>query len=247
MKSTSRLLTTFAAIFLLSACNGGSDSSGSSATVVTTTAEGFWTGTASTGVKVSVAILENGETWGVYYTANNLIVGALRGTTTSSGTSISGSGSDYDIQHRTVTPGTYTGTFSSKNNINVTMSNGSSFSGTYDASYDQAASLTAVSGSFTGSGVTGSTSWQSSAVGISSLGDISAVSPLCSATGKASPRASGKNVFDVTITFTGTNCALGNGAVTSGVAYYDTAKRQVLVTALKADKSDGFIYIGSKP
>lgn len=69
----------------------------------------------------------------------------------------------------------------------------------------------------------------------------------CSAAGTAVPRPSGKNIFNITITFTGTNCALGNGAVTTGVAYYDAVNRQVLVMALNSAKTDGFIYVGTKP
>jgi hypothetical protein len=68
----------------------------------------------------------------------------------------------------------------------------------------------------------------------------------CSAAGTATPRPSGKNIFNVTVTFTGSNCALGNGASTSGVAYYDAATRRVLVMAMNAAKSDGFIYLGQK-
>jgi hypothetical protein len=84
-------------------------------------------------------------------------------------------------------------------------------------------------------------------VGISSLGAISSTGATCSASGTAKPRSSGKNVFDVSITFTGTNCALGNNTVTTGVGYYDAATRQVLVMALNSAKTDGFIYVGVKP
>ncbi len=225
---------------------GGGNSSTTPAPAPVTTAEGFWSGTASTGTKVALAILENGDTWGVY-TSNNLIVGALHGTTTSSGTTLSGSGSDFNIPSKTITPGTYSGTFASKSSINVTTSIGSNFTGTYDASYDTAASLTSLSGTFSGSGVSGTTSAQSATVGISSLGVVSSTGIGCSAAGTVAPRPSGKNIFDVTITFTGTNCALGNGVVTTGVAYYDAVIRQVLVMALNSAKADGFIYVGVKP
>ena len=60
------------------------------------------------------------------------------------------------------------------------------------------------------------------------------------------PRPSGKNIFNVSVTFTGTNCALGNGTVTTGVGYYDMDTKRLLVLALNAAKTDGFIYIGSK-
>lgn len=231
---------------VLAGCGGGGGSSApATVPVVVTTAEGFWNGTSSTGFKVGLAILENGDTWG-FYSSNNLIVGALHGTTTYSGTTLTASGSDFNILSRTVTSGSYTGTFSSKGSINATTSTGNTFTATYETSYDQPASLTSLSGTFSGSGVTGTTSAQSATVGISSLGVVSSIGIGCSASGTVAPRPSGKNIFDVTITFTGTNCALGNGTVTTGVAYYDAVNRKVLVMALNSAKSDGFIYVGTK-
>jgi len=226
---------------MLSGCGGGDDGAPPAAT-----AEGFWGGTTSTGVGVSLAILENGETWGVYTSANTL-VGALYGNTTSSGSTFSGSGKDFNIPARTVTSGTYSGTFTAKSKINATLSGGATFTGTYDTRYDQPASLSALAGTFSGQGVSGSSSVQAASVTISTSGAITVPASLgCSATGTATPRPSNKNIFNVTVTFTGTNCALGNGTATSGVAYYDTASRQVLVMAMNAAKSDGFIYIGQK-
>jgi len=229
---------------LLAACGGGGDSS--PAPAPTTTAEGFWGGTASTGVSVALAILENGETWGVY-TSSGSIVGALYGNTTSSGTTLSGSGNDFNIPSRTVSSASYSGTFTAKSTMNVTTSAGGSFSGIYDTAYDQPASLAAVTGTFSGVGVSGTSPVQAASVAISPSGAITVPASLgCSAAGTATPRPSGKNIFNVTVTFTGSTCALGNGASTSGVAYYDAATRRVLVMAMNAAKSDGFFYLGQK-
>lgn len=68
----------------------------------------------------------------------------------------------------------------------------------------------------------------------------------CSAAGTATLHPSGKNILDVTVTFTGSTCALGNGASTTGIAYYDATTRRMLVMAMNAAKSDGFIYVGQK-
>jgi hypothetical protein len=233
-------------IAVLTACGGGGGDASPSAPAPTVTAEGFWEGPASTGVSVALAVLENGETWGVY-TSNGSIVGALYGNTTSSGTSLSGSGKDFNIPSRTVGSGTYSGTFVAKSSINVTTSAGSTFSGTYKTAYDQPASLAAITGTFSGVGVSGTSPVQSVSVTISSSGALTVPSTLgCSAAGTATPRPSGKNILDVTVTFTGTSCALGNGASTTGTAYYDATTRRVLVMAMNAAKSDGFIYVGQK-
>ena len=238
----------FAAIglaVLLTACGSGGGDAALTAPIVT--AEGFWEGRASTGNSVALAVLETGETWG-FYTSSGLIVGALYGNTISSGTTLSGSGKDFNIPSRTVSSGTYSGTFVAKSSINVATSSGSTFSGAYNATYDQPASLAAVAGTFSGQGVSGTSPVQSVSVTIAPSGAITVPASLgCSASGSATPRASGKNIFNVTVTFTGNTCALGNGASTTGIAYYNGATRQVLVMAMNAAKSDGFIYVGQKP
>ena len=233
---------------LLSACGGGGDSASSPtpAPAPTATAEGFWEGPASTGVSVALAVLETGETWGVY-TSSGAVVGALYGTTTSSGTTLSGSGKDFNIPSRSVGSGTYSGTFAAKSIINVATSTGSTFSGAYKTAYDQPASLAALAGTFSGVGVSGTSPVQTVSVTISPSGSITVPSSLgCSAAGTSTPRPSGKNIFDLTMTFTGSNCALGNGAATTGIAYYDAITRRVTVMAMNATKSDGFIYVGQK-
>lgn len=240
------------AAFVLTACGGGGgDSAPSVPTSSTpppaaTTAAGFWEGTASTGVSVALAILEDGQTWGVY-TSGNAIAGALYGSTSSSGTSLSGSGRDFNIPSRSVEAATYTGTFIANNRISVTTSSGGSLSATYASIYDQPASLAALAGTYSGTGITGSTSAQSTPITISSTGAITVpVSGGCGATGTATPRASGKNIFDVSVTFNGTACALGNGSITTGVGYFNSTTRRLLVLALNAPKTDGFIYSGQK-
>ena len=228
---------------LLAACGGG----GGAGPAPIVTAEGFWEGTASTGNSVALAVLETGETWGVY-TSNGSIVGALYGNTASSGTTLSGTGKDFNIPSRSVGSGSYTGTFVEKSSIRVATSLGSTFSGAYVTTYDQPASMVAAAGTFSGQGVSGTSPVQTVSVTISPSGAITVPASLgCSAAGSAKPRTSGKNIFDVTVTFTGSTCALGDGASTTGIAYYNATTRRVLVMAMNAAKSDGFIYVGQKP
>lgn len=224
---------------LLAACGGGGSDDGASP-------EGFWVGKAATGVDVALAVLENGDTWG-YYANGGYLVGALAGNTTSSGSQLSGSGKDFNLLSRTVTSGNYSGTFSARKSISVTLSDGTTFTGNYDARYDQPASLAALAGSFSGQGATGTTSAISAPIAITSSGTVTmpAVSG-CSASGTVAPRASGKNIFDMTVTFNGSTCALGNGAVAKGVAFYDSTSRTLVGLALNGPKTDGFVYLGQK-
>lgn len=236
---------------LLAACGGGGGGGvqpPATAPVSTpiSTAEGLWEGTASTGSSVALALLETGETWGVY-TSNGLITGALYGNTASSGTTLSGAGRDFNIPSRSVGSGSYTGTFVEKSSIRVATSSGSTFSGAYITTYDQPALLATLAGTFSGQGVSGTSAAQTVSVTISSSGAVTTpASPGCSASGSAKPRASGKNIFDVTLTFTGSACALGNGASTTGIVHYSATTRRIVMMALNTTKSDGFIYVGQK-
>lgn len=237
---TLRTLFFLGSLLGLAACGGGGDSGSVSS------AEGIWSGVSSTGYKVDLVVLENGETWGVY-TANNLIYGALYGVTLATGSNLTGTGSDFNIPYRTVTSSNYTGNVSAKNAISVRSNSGASFSGTYVAAYDLPASLSTLAGTFQGWALTGKTTSQSVTVTISSSGLVSMpASAGCTTSGSVSPRTGGKNIFNLGLNFSGVNCALGNGSSANGVLYYDTSSRQLLAMGMNAAKSDGFIAFGTK-
>ncbi len=232
---------------LVAACGGSSDDdTPAPPPAPAPSPEGFWVGNASTGTRVSLAILDDGKTWGLYE-SGGYIVGALAGETSHSGNQLSGSGQDFNLPSRTVSAGSYSGTFSAKNRVDVRLSNGSTFAGSYDARYDQPASLAAIAGTYSGYSVTGTTAPQAVTINVSSTGQITAPSSEgCGGSGSVRPRASGKNIYDVTITFQGSLCALGNGTTVRGIAVYDTAKRGLWAVALNNAKTDGFIYSAAK-
>ena len=228
---------------LLAACGGGSNNDTPTPTAI---AEGFWTGQASTGTSVLLAVLENGETWGAY-TSGDYIVGALAGNTTTSGLhDLQGSGKDFNLVAMTVTPGTYSGTFSAKDHVSVKLSNGTTFTGSYSPLYDQPASLTQLAGTFYGQAATGAGTGYGS-ITISPSGVIAIPEDRgCRSSGTAKPRTSGKNIFDLSVTFSGSTCVLGDGTTVRGIALYDSANQSLLGLALNGAKSDGFIYFGNK-
>lgn len=216
---------------------------------VSNTAQGFWSGTLTGGYNADVAILENGETWGIY-TSGNSLVGAVYGQTSSTGASLTGTGSFFNFVLRQSGSVTYSGSVTQKSAINFTTNDGEKFTGSYGVAYDQPASLTDLAGAYTGFSVTGTTGAQAIPVNISANGAIAGTvvsgNLSCSATGTATPRASGKNIFDVRLAFSGNFCALGNGTTTTGIAYYDASSRQIGVITLNAAKTDGLIYIGTR-
>lgn len=244
-------LTALAAVVFLSACGGGgSDSTPTTQTPATAqSAEGFWSGTTTDGTVVNLAVLENGEAWGLYGTSSSL-VGALYGTTTVSGSSLSGSGRGFNFSTQTASSATITGTVTSKANINIVASDGSQFTGTYDAGYDQPATIANFAGTYSGLAVTGSIAPQATTVVVDASGNVSSSyvsgTNTCNTTGTATPRASGKNVANLQLTFTGNSCALGNGTTVTGVATYNPTKRQIIAMGLNTGKTDGLIFIGTK-
>lgn len=239
-KSQIQILATVTAASLLAACGGGGGS-GSNAS-----AEGFWSGTSSTGYNVQMVVLENGETWGLY-TAGSTLYGALYGNTATTGNSVRGSGSDFNLLMRTVTSSTYSGTVQEKSTISITAGS-TSFNGTYGTTYDQPASLSAVAGVYSGRALTGTTAAQTISATISANGNLSIPATLgCATSGTVTPRPTGKNIFNLSVTFTGSTCALGNGGTATGILYYDNVNRQILAMGMNPAKSDGFIAFGTKP
>lgn len=233
----------------LTACGGGGGDSDKGPTpnpeppVVTTTAEGFWEGKSAAGYDVALAVLENGETWGIY-SKNGALYGALHGSTNSKDGKLTGSGNDFDLLSGAVRSSSYSGTYTAKTSLQAQMG-GATFSGSYDANYDKPASLSTLTGAYRGAGAATNAGTQSLSVTIASSGAISVSESLgCSASGTVQPRASGKNVFDLSIKFSGTSCALGDGATATGVGYYQSGA--FLAMGLLPNKTQGFIFVGSK-
>lgn len=242
-------LIALAATAVLTACGGGGSDAVVTPVPAAASAEGFWNGTITGGYGASVAILENGETWGIY-TSGNSLVGAVHAQTTSNNLVLTGSGSSFNFLSRQSGSGTYSGSFVPKNSINFTTNDGTKFTGSYGTTYEQPASLADLAGTYSGFSVTATTGAQSIPVTISAGGTISGSvvsgNLSCSASGTATPRASGKNIFNVQLSFSGNFCALGNGATTAGVAYYDAVNREIGVMTLNSAKTDGLVYIGKR-
>ncbi len=234
-------------VALLTACGGGGDDSPSTSTpttpAVSTTAEGFWSGTTSNGATVSIVILENGEIWAPF-ARSGVLAGAVNGTATSANGSISGSGIQFSSG--AVASGSFSGTYAAKSNLNLTLSDGTKVTANYSSSYEQAPSLAVIAGTYTGYVSTKSASGFDS-VTVGTDGSIrSGTSGTCLTTGTATPRASGKNVLNVALSFSGPSCILGNGSTTNGVAYYDAATRQLIALTLNSGKTDGLLFLGAK-
>ena len=215
---------------------------------LSTDPQGLWTGTSSTGYTVNTIILENGEAWGVY-TSGSTIYGALNGTaTTDNSSGITVSGFDFNFLTNSAVQGSFVGTFVSKSSMAVTgTTSKSKVSLTYNPVYDSKASAADVLGTWSFVGRSGSYSLIPDTIKIDAAGKFSLTQSNCTTSGSIVPRASGKNVFNVSLTSSGSGCAAGQSSLT-GVAFLDKSATpyKFVSLALNSNKSDGLIVIGTK-
>jgi hypothetical protein len=219
----------------------------------------FW-GDPSTGCNhVGMVVLSTGEAWGVY-TSADVIVGALHGQVQVSGNSVTINNAQFfDIGNGARAVG-YSGTVIPQKQLDITDITdtdssgqylvGPHFVGVYDVDYDQKASLAQLAGSYTGTGGTtlGGNPGTNYPISISNAGVVTLPpdSVGCSASGTATPHTD-KNVFDLSLRFSGALCALGNGAQVTGIAVIanDGHLLMIGVTPGVGSRSNQFIYVGS--
>ena len=238
----------------LSGCGGGDDSGSPSAGP---SAEGVYGGTLtdSTSNAFQLLVLENGDFWAVYATqASTLmeVAGFVQGSGTfSNGSFTSSNAKDFGFSPAVAatasarydaTAKTISGTLSSSART-VTFDGGPIAGSSYD--YNAAASLTTLAGSWSTTSLTGETV----ALTISPAGAFTGTSSLgCSFGGTVAPRASGKNVFNVSLTFGAAPCALP-GQIATGIAVANTlssGRTQLLVAVVDSTRTYGTAAFGSR-
>lgn len=238
----------------LTGCGGGGSGS---VTATTGQAQGVYTGSFSSPAlpvgKFSTLVLENDELWTLYgregVNAELIIYGLIQGQgAASSGSFSSGALKDYFYDASSAS-----GTLSARYEL------GSSFSGTFSAngqsvsfagvvpatgsslySYNTAAVLTEITGSWDATNMYGGTS----SFTISAGGTISGINQNgCGFSGTVLPRGSGKNVFDVSTTNnTSPECGSASGLSFRGVALSSLlggGQRQLIVALVSADRTYG--------
>ena len=148
--------------------------------------------------------------------------------------------------------GNITGTFSPRATIMGTVQSPSgtaSFTGTAPAAssynYDVATPISAIAGNWSGTSLAG----EANPFAITTSGAISGRSALgCTFTGTAAPRASGKNVFDVTITFGPAPCVLPAALVTGGAVtnLIPDGRRQLIVALTNSGRTAGTVIVAQR-
>jgi hypothetical protein len=250
-------------VLSLAACGGGSDSPAPApvpspaptpapapapAPAPVGTAEGFWSGTASSGYNLLGAVLDNGDYWVMYY-ANNLLYGVVQGTGTSSnGNFTSSNGLDYFLGGG-VTPVAVAASYRSKLSLQGTLTpqaGGSvvTFTSAYEPAYEVPATAAAVQGVWRGRLLSGETY----TMNVSSNGSFTgAGSSGCTFTGSIVARPGGRAAYNLSATFNGGVCLLGNQTITGiGVIAGTPSTPQLYAAALNPSRSAGFVLISGR-
>lgn len=251
-----RNLVALMALVTLTACGGGGSDSGTGGTPGGT-AEGAYAGTltGSTSNAFQMVVLDDGSYWALYGQQSGgmlYVTGFVQGSGTSSnGTFTSGNARDFGFQPSvagTVTASYVPGT-SIAGTVAATGVGSVNFSGTTAAiapyTYNQPASLAGVAGNWSLSLLSGETA----AITVSDSGAFAGVSSLgCQFSGSLVPRASGKNVFNVNLTFGSSPCALPN-QVGNGIAVHtavSTGASQLIVLVTDSSRTYGTGAFGAR-
>jgi len=216
-------------------------------------AQGAWSGTTTTGVSYESIILPNDKFYSVYGTMTGssfLISGMMTGQGGSRDTSYSASLTDF-FSTGTVLPASLTASYVAGSSMNGTVSESDYqivFSGRPVPSstfpYDTPATVASIQGVWNGALLDGS----AATVTINSDGTFTGSNSGCTFAGSAVPDTSGKNFFNVTITFGGSPCVLPNQQATGiGVEYLlaDRKTHQLMVAA-SVGTSAGTAFVATR-
>lgn len=209
-------------------------------------AEGFWFATQPDGINVKWAILDGGESWGIYE-AQGTILGAFHGHMHASNGALHGSGLAFDIPSNTLGATTFTGSYIPGQAISLTTAFGATVSGRYVTGYDQPARLTDLAGAYDGDGLSSRSPVIGMVLRVAPDGAFVMTSAAgCAASGQATPRPGGKAVFNLQLRFAGSTCPFGDGATATGIAHVSASSGELFMLAMNAAKTDGWLYLGAR-
>jgi hypothetical protein len=219
--------------------------------------EGVFSGIASSGYTFWIIILPNDELYGIYGTVHGnqlLLDGMITGQGTTNGSGYSASVSDF-FYTGSVKSGTFNASGFTGASLDGTLTEGetvTTFTGEsvlgsvwdYGTTFQTPASLSSISGTWTGALLDGMTT----TVIISSTGGVTGSSSGCSFTGTVVPDSSRTNFYDVSLTFGGSPCAFPNQTANGiGVEYLlsDGVTNQLLV-AVTVGNSAGTVFAAER-
>lgn len=240
-------------VALLAGCGGGGGGDSSSATPSSVSmdskAEGAYAGTltGSASSEFQMLVLDDGSFWTLYGSSSSsafYVSGFVQGKGTFENGKLVASNAK-DFGYSPAVSGAVTGTYTATPTIagafatsagTATFSGGTIPNSTYN--YKTAATISAIAGSWNAILLSGETV----SLNISDTGAIGGVSSWgCSYTGSVLPRASGKNVFNLTLSFGGSPCALPNQTASGLAITYPlgNGKSQLIFAAIDSTRTYG--------
>lgn len=236
---------------LLVACGGGG---GGASTPVPPigSAQGAYIGTVSDGREHDTIVLENDQFYAIYgHTVSGAF--AVSGFLQGNGTSNNGSFSSPDVLDSTSSglrlSGSLSATYVPGVSLNGTLTESAgavSFTSAPIVStvfnYNAAANLADIAGAWNLTSLRG----YATTLNISATGAISGNSVGCIFSGSVTPRASGKNVFDVALTFGASPCVLPGLSVKGIVIDYllTSGKRQLIIATVDQSHTNSASFFG---
>lgn len=246
------------AAFALAACGGGGGSSEDEVLQQGTVAQGVYKGAITGGAypAFQMLVLENGEFWAMYGTQSAStfgVAGFVQGTGVSSGGAFTSTnmkdfgyapavGGNLNAAYN-ASAGTISGTLTALGNT-VSFSGAPNSGSLYN--YDAAASLGTLSGNWT---LTSLMSGETISLSVGPSGALTAHSSLgCSMSGSAAPRPSGKNVFNISLTFGASPCRLAGQTATGIALAYPLAngQTQFLFAGFDSSRAYGVAAVGAR-
>jgi len=216
-------------------------------------AQGIYSGTSSNGYSFYTIVLPNDKFYGIYGNISGnvfLLFGMISGQGTSSSGTYTASVTDF-FYTGAINSGSITASYVAGSSLSGTLTeNGTNitFTGTSlpasSFNYNTPASLSAISGTWTGTLLDGMTTTAT----ISSNGTVSGSSSGCSFSGTVAADSSNKDFFDVSLTFGGSPCALPNQTASGiGVEYLlsDGVTHQLLA-AVTVGTSAGTVFAAAR-
>lgn len=245
---------TLLALTALGGCGGGGGATSAAPTTTVASPQGVYQGTFSTGGTHNTLVLENKQFYTIY---GSTVAGVLtvEGFLQGNGNASGGSFTATDVKDATAAGQLLTGSLSASytatNSLNGTLTEGANTvtftSGAIAASiydYNAAANLNDIAGTWNTTSLRGF----ASTFNIAASGAFTATSGACVFSGSFKPRASGKNVFDVTMTFGPAPCVLPGQTLTGiGIDFMlGSGKRQLMIAGLDATRSSSAAFFGAR-
>ena len=252
------LAATMAAFsFLMSACGGGSGgastSESDSSAAAVPSAQGAYRGTASDGRDITALVLDQGVTWILYGTSSNGGPINLLGFMNGQASYEDGGQFNTDLQDfssiNSVAPASLEALYVPGKALDGTLTYGDKSTASFKADeisigydYDKPADLASVKDTWTGGATLASQSVAT--LKVDPDGAFTLDVGGCPAQGRLTPRASGKNVFDVSLT----PCQSPEAARGNAFAYSlaGTNKTQFILMVTVPGQSNGLVFLAQR-